>query len=138
MEHFRPLSIPIDVWDPHNKRYVTEEKELSWIEFFYIVLETYVDVYRKRTVKVTRFPTDSTLSTQYLKPVPLSLYPTYLKKCKVFGVEYKDYPYVNDFIKNNYDQRLFETATRIAAGTVIGFNGKMVAPSYSNVRLKVC
>ena len=23
---FRPLSVPIDVWDPHSKRYVTEEK----------------------------------------------------------------------------------------------------------------
>ena len=135
---FRNLTIDIDVWDKRTHRYVTEQKELSWLEFFYMVLETYADIYNKRSVKVTRYPTDSTLSTQYLKPVPLTLYPTYLRKCKVFGVEYEDYPYVNDFVKENYNQRLFETAIRIPAGTAVAYNGKMVAPLHSNMRLKVC
>lgn len=120
---FRNLTIDIDVWDKRTHRYVTEQKELSWLEFFYMVLETYADIYNKRSVKVTRYPTDSTLSTQYLKPVPLTLYPTYLRKCKVFGVEYEDYPYVNDFVKENYNQRLFETAIRIPAGTAVAYNG---------------
>lgn len=121
---FKPLVIPMEVYDKKTKTYIHTEKELTWMEFFYIVLETYLNVYETRAVKGTRYPTDSTLSTQFLRPVILTLYPIYLKTVNIFGIEYKnDYPLVDEYILNNYNKKIFENAVRAPAGIVVAWSG---------------
>lgn len=121
---FEPLKVPISVYDTKTKSYTQEEKVLSWMEFFYVVLESYLNVHNTRALKGTRYPTDSTLSTQFLRPVVLTLFPNYLKTVTLFGITYEnDYPYVNDDVINKHNRKIFENAVRAACGIVVGWNG---------------
>lgn len=116
-------------------------KPLAWIEFFYLVTNGFAHLRDTRYVAVTRYPVDSVLSTQFLKPVTMTLAPTKLRRVRVLGMEFDDFPLVDDWLKENYHEKVFETGLRSASSVTRGFNGKHereVAPVYSNMYLKVC
>lgn len=101
-----------------------EHKVLYWIEFFYIVLERYMNVYENKDLWVTRYPVDSMLSSQPLKPVPLTINSRYLKEAIFMGYEYKEFPYIIDWIVENYQEKVFENGCRVSSSTATSFNGR--------------
>lgn len=48
------------------------------------------------------------------------------------------YPYVNQWIVDNYYLNIFEQGCRLAQVSAVGYNGKIIAPIHSNMCLKVC
>ena len=69
-------------------------------------------------------PTDSTLSSQLLKPVPTTLFNRFLKPTKVLGFTFDEYyPYIDDQVTKDYHKNIFEQGCRIAQSVVVGFNG---------------
>lgn len=114
----------------------TVKKPLYYIELFTIVLEKYLDVSNRKSNWVTRYPTDSMLSSQALKPVPLTLNPRYTKKLEVEGMEFEDFPFVTQWIVDNYQDKIFENGYRISSATAVGYNGDFDGDSVSQKPLK--
>lgn len=135
---FIPATVTMEV--EQNGAWETVTKELSWLEFFYIVLNGLLKVSETRYTMVTRYPVDSVLSSQYLRPIVLTLDAERLRKVRVFGFEFDDFPYVDEWIRNNYQEKIFATGLRASGSTVRGFNGRLrdVALVYSNMYSKVC
>ena len=117
----RPLVCEFELFE--NGIYKTVTKELSMMEFFYIVLIKYMNVTGTKTVTTTRYPVDSITSIQTLRPLPLTLTGRLLKKVKFMDYEYDDFPFVDEFIKSNFQEKIFEQAQRISPGTAIAVNG---------------
>ena len=117
----RPLICDFELWE--NGQYKTVTKELAIIEFFYIVLVKYMNVTDTKTVATTRYPVDAATSIQTLKPVPLTLTGDLTKKVRFMNYEYDDFPFVNDYIKENFQEKIFEQAERISPGTAKAVNG---------------
>ncbi|MGL5715460.1 MAG: hypothetical protein ACRCX2_20745 [Paraclostridium sp.] len=102
----------------------TITKPLTWIEFFYIILVPLADIERKRFTATTRYPVDSDKSAQLVRPVVLTLADKYLKTVDILNYEKVEYyPFVDDYVKENYDQKIFEAGIRAAASVVVGWNG---------------
>lgn len=126
---FTSIMLPFEV--ENNGVWETVNKELTWIEFFYIVAVGYLDMYNTRYTCVTRYPIDSVLSQQYLKPKPITISPTLTKHVKVFGFDFTEFPYIDDNIKNNFQEKVWEQAARLSAPTTVGFNGDFDGDSVS-------
>lgn len=100
-------------------------KPLVWLEFFYIVCESFANLKKSRATSVTRYPVDSQLSQQFLNPVALTLAPHLLRPCEVLGFKYELYfPFCSEWVMSHYDEKIFETGSRMVATTTTGFNGK--------------
>lgn len=123
------MEIELDYADNEDDEFKHIKKPLSWIEFFYIVLERYIDVYNSKALWTTRYPVDSMLSSQPFKPVTLTLAAKYLKHVNFMGFHYDEYPFVNDWIKENYQDKIFENGCRVSSASAVGFNGKKL-PMY--------
>lgn len=135
---FEPITLSFLVKEPDGREELVE-KHLYWIEFFYIVCITYIDITNRRGTATTRYPVDSNLSQQYVNPVPLTLSQKYLKTVTVLDHTYEDFfPFVTDAVADMYDYKIFEQGIRLPASITVGFNGKRVAPVHSNMSLKVC
>ena len=117
----RPLVCEFELYK--NGSYTKVTKELSNLEFFYIVLIKYMNITGTRTVATTRYPVDSITSIQTLAPVPLTLTGKLTKRVKFMDYEYDDFPFVDDFIKNNFQEKIFEQAQRISPGTATAVSG---------------
>lgn len=135
---FQPLVMRFEVVD-NDGNVETVEKPLCWMEFFYIVLNGYADITNTRYTLGTRYPVDSVLSTQFLKPVPLTLKEELLKSVRVMGFEFEDdFPFVDEnVIQTSTDTKIFEQGARVDSAVTVGFNGR-VALIYSNMYKKVC
>ena len=100
------------------------KKTLSWLEFFYITCTVFADLKHNRGIATTRYPVDSQLSQQYIFPVALTLTPYLLKSVKVLDFTYDGvFPLVDDWVKNHYNEKIFEQGSRVYAGLAVGFNG---------------
>ena len=117
----KPLICEFEVME--NSTYKKVTKELSILEFFYIVLTKYMNITETKTVATTRYPVDAATSIQTLKPVPLTLTGKLLRKVKFMNYEYDDFPYVDEYIKANSQEKIFEQAERISAGTATAVGG---------------
>lgn len=136
---FKDCIIPFEVDKKENGTYVLETKPLSNMEFFYIIAVQFIHIHETKAVVMTRYPTDSTLSSQVLFPNPTTLFNRYLKPTKVLDMEFDEYyPYVDDYIVKNYHRNLFEQGCRLTQATTVGYNGKVIAPIHSNMCLKLC
>lgn len=120
---FRPCVVPISVMK--NGAWVEEEEHpLSWIEFFFIVCESFANLYETKFVTNTRYPIDSTLSLQMLRPVTLTLSDRLLKEVKIFGFHYiGNYPYIGDGLEHRYQDKIFESSSRFAPHVIAAQNG---------------
>lgn len=119
---FIPLKLDFEVLQGNT--WVQETKELSWIEFFYIVCITFADISNTRYTAATRYPIESFNNTQFLRPVPLTISPKLLRSVKVLDWEYEDtYPYVDDFVKEHYQEKIFEQGSRNCSAVTVGWNG---------------
>ena len=99
-------------------------KPLSWLEFFYIVLVCLADIENKRYAATTRYPVDSDKSCQILKPLVLTLSDDLLTTVDVLNFkDVKYFPLVNDYIRENYDQKIFESGIRSASTVVEAWHG---------------
>lgn len=134
--NFVPAKVTMEIEE--NGTWETVTRELTWIEFFYIVLNGLAKITETRRTAITRYPVDSVLSTQFLKPVVLTLDFDRLRKVRIFGFEFDDYPLITDWIRENYQEKIFAAGLRASSAVVVGWNGKRIAPPYSNVWLKVC
>ena len=119
--NFMPAKVTLEVEE--NGEWETITKELSWLEFFYIVLNGLLDITNTRYCMVTRYPVDSVLSSQYLKPVVLTLDPDKVKHVRIFGFEFDDFPLTTDWIRENYQEKIFVTGLRSAGNVTRAFNG---------------
>lgn len=126
---FTSIVLPFEV--EINGKWETVNKELTWIEFFYIVAVGYLDIYNKRYVAMTRYPVDSVLSQQYLKPQPIAINPDLTKNTKVFGFHFTEFPFIDDHIKSHFQDKVWEQAARLSAPTTVGFNGDFDGDSVS-------
>ncbi|MGL5315685.1 MAG: hypothetical protein ACRC92_20690 [Peptostreptococcaceae bacterium] len=121
---FKPMEVTMDVDLEGNGSYTSVTKELSNMEFFYIVSTQFIDVTNTKAAMVTRYPTDSALSTQSLKPFTTTLFDRYLKSVKFFEMDIKGYyPYVDDYIKKYYYRNVFEQSLRVSQSVTVGWNG---------------
>lgn len=118
---FVPAKFTLEVEE--NGQWETVTKEMSWLEFFYIVLNGLLKITDTRYCLVTRYPVDSVLSSQFLKPIVLTLNSDKLKHVRVFGFEFDDFPYVTDWIKDNYQEKIFAAGIRCSGNVTVGFNG---------------
>lgn len=136
-EEFGTIKLTFEVSDPNKLDEVESiEKDLTWLEFFYIVLNSYCNVSKTRGVATTRYPVDSQLSLQFLKPVTTSLLPNLLKTVNLPELHFRyedDFPFVDDYVKNNYHLKIFETGNRALASTMVGFNGDHDGDQISNM-----
>lgn len=133
-------SITLEFEVEQDGKWETINKHLTWIEFFYIVCVGYLDIYNTRYTATTRYPVDSALSQQYLKPKILCISPELVKHVKVFRMDFPEFPLIDDHIKEHYQDKVWEQAARLSAPTTVGFNGEIniVASSYSDMRLITC
>lgn len=135
---FVALEIDFEV-KKDDGQYEVIRKPLTWMEFFYIILNGYIKIYTTRYVLGTRYPIDSTLSTQFLRPFPLTIKEELLQTVKVLNFEFEDdFPLITDEVRNMEDLKIFEQGARVAADVMVGYNGKKVALIYSNMYKKVC
>lgn len=120
--NFKPVMVPMKVTQPDG---TVEDitKPLSWLEFFYIVLNGMAKITETRYTAVTRYPIDSVLSQQYLRPVVGTMSADRLRHVELLGMEFDDFPYVDDWLKENYQEKVFENGIRADAATTVGFNG---------------
>lgn len=133
---FTQCMVDMEVND--NGVWQTIRKPLSWMEFFYIVLNGFAKIIDTRYLAVTRYPVDSVLSTQFLKPVTMTLSPVKLKEVRVLGMEFDDFPFTDDWLKENYQEKVFESGLRSASHVTVGWNGVAIALVHSNMCSKVC
>ena len=119
---FVPAKAKFEV-ETSDGHWETIEKELTWLEFFYILLNGLVRISETRYTATTRHPVDSVLSMQYLKPITMTLTDQYLKHVKVFGFEFDDFPFVTDWIASNYQEKIFVAGGRCSGPVTTGFNG---------------
>lgn len=120
------MILDFNVYNEETKQMETIQKPLYWIEFFYIVLIRYINVYETKALWVVRYPVDSMLSAQPLKPVTLTLNHRYTKTVEFLGYEYEDFPFVTDWIVEHYQEKIFENGSRVSSATAVGFNGKQL------------
>lgn len=120
------LMVEMEIVKNGKSEFIT--KPLYWIEFFYIVLERYMNVFESKSLWVTRYPVDSMLSSQPLKPVPLTLNPKYLKEVNFMGFDYRDFPFIDEWIVDNYQEKIFENGCRVSSATATSMNGKLSCP----------
>ena len=107
-----------------NQSFTPIRKSLSWLEFFYIACTSFADLKHNRGIATTRYPVDSQLSQQYVFPVPLTLSPYMLKSVKVLDFTFDGvFPLVDDWVKNHYNEKIFEQGSRVYAGMAVAFNG---------------
>lgn len=109
------------------------KKPLTWTEFFYIVVERYAKLYETRMIAITRPPVDSMQSLQPQKPVSLTLNPNLTKTVEIWGETYDEFPYIDENLKTKFQDQIFDTGSRLIASVTTAFNGKMIAPIYSNM-----
>lgn len=121
-------TIMIDLEVERNGQWETIKKPLSWLEFFYIVLNGFAKIYETRYLAVTRYPVDSVLSCQFLKPVTMTLSTNRVSHVKVMGMEFDDFPIVDDWLKENYQEKVFETGLRSCSPVTVGWNGVFSRP----------
>lgn len=123
-----------------NGQWETVRKPISWLEFFYLTLNGFAKISETRYTAVTRYPVDSVLSTQFLKPITGTLATDRLKHVRIFGMEFDDFPFVDDWLKDNYQEKVFENGIRCSGCVTHGFNGglQVFAHVYSNMYMKVC
>lgn len=108
----------------NGDKWETITKPLTWIEFFYIVLNGYADIYNTRYTMDTRYPVDSCLSTQFLRPHALTLKEELLKDVKVLNFHFEDdFPLVDEDVLAMKNVKIFEQGSRVSAATVVGWNG---------------
>ena len=117
----RPLVCEFELFE--NGEYKKVEKELSNLEFFYIVLTKYMNITETKSITTVRYPVDAITSIQALSPVPLTLTCNLLKKVRFMNYEYDDFPFVDDYIKNNFQEKIFEQGQRISPGTAASVSG---------------
>lgn len=115
--------IMIDMEVYENDQWKKVQKPLTWIEFFYIVLESYLHISETKHVLTVRYPIDSMLSTQPVRPIVMTLDAKFTRKVRVMSNEYTDFPYIGTDITSNFAEKLFETSARITSSTAVGFNG---------------
>lgn len=127
------IVIDMEVYDNKKKAWIKEQKPLTWIEFFYIVLESYLHLSTSKYVLTVRYPIDSMLSIQPLRPITMTLDASLVKHVKIMSNEYESFPYIGNDILENFAEKIFETSARVTSTTAVGFNGKIVALPYSNV-----
>lgn len=127
---FGSVILPFEI-EESDGSWQTVNKELTWAEFFYIVAVGYLDVYNTRYTSVTRYPIDSVLSQQYLKPKPITISPTLTKHVKVLGFNFTEFPYIDSTIRENFQNKIWEQAARLSAPTTVGFNGDYDGDSVS-------
>lgn len=118
---FSQCMVDMEVND--NGVWQTIRKPLSWLEFFYIVLNGFAKIIDTRYLTVTRYPVDSVLSTQFLKPVTMTLSPVKLREVRVLGMEFDDFPFTDDWLKENYQEKVFESGLRSVSHVTVGWNG---------------
>lgn len=87
-----------------------------------------MNVFESKSLWVTRYPVDSMLSSQPLKPVPLTLNPKYLKEVNFMGFDYQDFPFIDEWIVDNYQEKIFENGCRVSSATATSMNGKLSCP----------
>lgn len=117
------IEMQFNVLDKKTKNIKPITKKLTNIEFFYIVLNTYLRITETKYVMTTRYPVDSMLSIQPMRPVVMTLNPRLVKEVSVLDREYDDFPFIGDEIVNNFAEKIFETCSRITSSTAVGFNG---------------
>ena len=117
----RPLVCEFEVFE--NGAYKTVEKELSNLEFFYIVLTKYMNITETKSIATVRYPVDRITSIQTLSPVPLTLTGKLLKKVRFMNYEYDEFPLVDNYVKEHFQEKIFEQGQRISPGTAVAVNG---------------
>lgn len=126
--NFQPAMVSMEVYE--NGEWETVTKELSWLEFFYIVLNGLMKISETRYCAVTRYPVDSVLSTQFLHPIVLTVDSDKTRRVRVFGFEFDDFPYTTDWIRENYQEKIFAAGARTASSVTVGFNGENTRRPY--------
>jgi hypothetical protein len=118
-----PLKINIKVQTSENN-FEMVEKELSWLEFFYIALKEFAYIDDKHTSN-TRFPTTSEKSSKVQRIHLLTLNQYDLTKTvDVLGFHYDDfYPYVDENIKAQYNKKIFEVGCKISPMVSVSMDG---------------
>lgn len=118
---FASIILPFEVYN--NGTWETVNKELTWAEFFYIVAVGYLDVYHTRYTAATRYPIDSILSQQYLKPKPITISPNLTKHVKVFGFDFEEFPLIDENIRTNFQEKVWEQAARMNSAVTEAMSG---------------
>jgi len=116
-----PLIVEYELFENNNWKKV--RKKMAFIEFFYIVLTTYMDVSNRRRMTTTRYPIDAVTSIQTLRPIPLTILPDKQRIVKFMDIEYDDFPWIDEEIDNNFQEKIFEQASRLSPSHTVSVGG---------------
>lgn len=100
-------------------------KELTWLEFFYIVCIDYARIEDNKWVLMTRYPTLNEKNSKTSQIHVLSILQYDLTKTvTILGKTYNEFfPYVDDIVRNMGIDRSFENGLRLDATVTKGFDG---------------